>query len=65
MSIMTKIKKERLATLAELVSAGVPVSVCKPGKAGGVRKQVMRAKGAGGYVTGGSAPAGVKAANWG
>jgi len=65
MSIMTKAKTERLATLAELALAGVPVTVCKPGKARGVRKQTMKTAGAKGFVVGGDRPNGVKAANWG
>ena len=55
-------KQEPLVSLADLVSMGVSVTVCKPGKAGGLRKRVMRVKGSNGYVVGGDRPGSLKAA---
>ena len=51
--------KTPLLSLAELEAMGVKVTVCKPAKAKGLRKQTCRAKAAGSYITGGSRPAGV------
>ena len=51
-------KQEILATLADLASIGVEVVVCKPGKAKGIRKQTMRGKSGGAFVTGGAKPIG-------
>ena len=51
--------KQPLISLAELTAMGVKVTVCKPAKARGLRKQTCRAKGAGAFITGGNRPAGV------
>lgn len=47
-----------LLSLDELRSMGVEVTVCKPGKAKGVRKQKVRGKVAGLFKIGGSKPVG-------
>jgi hypothetical protein len=47
-----------MLSLDELRALGVTVVVCKPSKAKGVRKQVMRGKGGSSYVIGGSKPKG-------
>ena len=52
-------KQPIMLSLAELTAMGVKVTVCKPAKAKGIRKQTCRAKAAGSYVTGGHRPAGV------
>lgn len=57
-----ELRAEGLASLADLVSVGVKVTVCPVGKAGGLRKRVMRVKGSGGYVVGGDRPGALKAA---
>lgn len=54
-----------LPSLADLAAVGVKVTVCRPAKAKGVAKRVMRVKGSGGYVVGGDVPGGVKAASMG
>jgi hypothetical protein len=51
-----------LASLADLASAGVKVTICKSVKA---PRQKMRSKSSGGYVVGGSRPGSVKAASFG
>ena len=50
--------KAPLLSLAELAALGVKVTVCKPAKAKGIRKQTCRAKGAGSFITGGARPVG-------
>ena len=50
--------KQPLLSLAELAALGVKVTVCKPAKAKGLRKQTCRAKGAGSFITGGARPVG-------
>lgn len=47
-----------MLTLDELRAMGVKVTVCKAAKAKGVRKQVMRGKGIGAFIRGGSKPVG-------
>lgn len=47
-----------LLSLDELRSMGVEVTVCKPGKAKGVKKQKCRGKGIGAFIRGGSKPVG-------
>jgi len=47
-----------LLSLDELRSMGVEVTVCKPGKAKGVKKQKCRGKVAGLFKVGGSKPIG-------
>ena len=47
-----------LLSLDELRAMGVKVTVCKTAKAKGVRKQVMRGKGIGSFIRGGSKPVG-------
>jgi hypothetical protein len=47
-----------LASLADLTAMGVEVVICKPGKAKGVKKQTMRGKSGGAFVTGGAKPIG-------
>jgi hypothetical protein len=56
-----ELRMEPMLSLAELVSVGVEVTICKPGKAGGLRKRMMRVKGSGGYVVGGDKPGSLKA----
>ena len=51
-------KQQQLVALADLALSGVKVTVCKPAKAKGVRKQVMRGKGVGAFIRGGSKPIG-------
>ena len=50
--------KQPLLSLADLAAMGVKVTVCKPAKAKGLRKQTCRAKGAGSFITGGARPVG-------
>ena len=52
-------KNQPLLSLEELAAMGVKVTVCKPAKAKGIRKQTCRAKAAGSFITGGNRPAGV------
>ena len=47
-----------MLSLDELRAMGVSVVVCKPAKAKGVRKQVMRGKGMAAFIRGGSKPIG-------
>ena len=47
-----------LISLEELMAMGVEVTVCKPGKAKGVRKQKCRGKGISAFIRGGSKPVG-------
>ena len=51
--------KQPLISLEDLIAMGVKVTVCKPAKAKGIRKQTCRAKAAGSFITGGNRPAGV------
>lgn len=51
-------KKQQLASLADLALAGVKVTVCKPAKARGVTKQLMRGKGGSAFIVGGAKPIG-------
>lgn len=62
MKSKAELRMEPMLSLAELVSVGVAVTVCKPGKAGGLRKRMMRVKSSGGYVVGGDRPGALKAA---
>lgn len=54
-----------MVSLEDLRAAGVEVTVCKPARAKGVPKRMMRVKGSGGYVVGGDRPGSVKAATMG
>lgn len=51
-------KQQQLVSLAELALEGVKVTICRPAKAKGVRKQLMRGKGVGAFITGGNRPIG-------
>lgn len=57
-----ELRMEPMLSLAELVSVGVAVTVCRPARAKGIPKRMMRVKGSGGYVVGGDRPGSVKAA---
>lgn len=57
-----ELRMEPMLSLADLAAVGVKVTVCRPAKAKGVAKRVMRVKGSGGYVVGGDVPGSVKAA---
>ena len=59
---MLKSKKQVvLPSLADLALAGVEVTVCRPARAKGVPKRMMRVRGCGGYVVGGDKPGSLKA----
>lgn len=51
------IKQQPLVSIAELLSAGVEVTICKPGKAKGIPRRSMRCKSPGNYIVGGNKPA--------